>query len=62
MSPSFNGHAFNAALKLAIEGKDQPSGYTEPILHQERLKFKAKRVHIGLHVATLMIKKSMKNI
>ncbi len=42
MSPSFNGHAFNAALKLAIEGKDQPSGYTEPILHQERLKFKAK--------------------
>ncbi len=42
MSPSFNGHAFNAALKLAIEGKDQPSGYTEPILHQERLKFKTK--------------------
>ena len=40
MSPSFNGHAFNAALNLAIEGKDQPSGYTEPILHQERLKFK----------------------
>ena len=22
MSPSFNGHVFNAALKLAIEGKD----------------------------------------
>ena len=41
MSPNFDGHAFKAACSLAIDGRVQPSGYTEPILHSMRLKFKS---------------------
>jgi len=32
-----NSIAFKTACELALKGKDQPSGYTEPLLHQRRL-------------------------
>tara|TARA_B110000014_G_scaffold256578_1_gene239857 strand:+ start:76 stop:2241 length:2166 start_codon:yes stop_codon:yes gene_type:complete len=41
MAPGYNGIAFLAACDLALEGRNQPSGYTEPILHSSRLKFKS---------------------
>lgn len=33
--------AFQAALELVIDGRAQPNGYTEPVLHRSRLKLKA---------------------
>ena len=41
MGPSYSRLAFKAACDLAIKGRVQPSGYTEPILHQTRLKYKS---------------------
>lgn len=35
--------AYQAALALVLEGVKQPSGYTEPLLHAFRIKFKAQR-------------------
>ena len=41
MSDNFESSlAFCTACDLIFKGKDQPSGYTEPLLHSNRLKKK----------------------
>ncbi len=43
MAPNFDDSiGYQAGLELVLQGRAQPNGYTEPVLHRRRREFKAK--------------------
>jgi len=45
MAPGCDGLSFKAALGLVLQGRRQPSGYTEPLLHNYRRKLKMQQAN-----------------
>lgn len=45
MAPEYSGLAFKTALELVLQGRQQPNGYTEPLLHSYRRKLKKQQTN-----------------